>query len=105
MARKATEINLNMSQAAAFADKVSTVEGTITTGAQLQVLGGPFAQMADPIGMLYESLNDMEGLQDRMVQMFGNLGSFQKSRKKKSSKEVCKATRNRIRRILRAIQS
>ena len=76
MARKATEINLNMSQAASFADKVSTVEGAITTGAQLQVLGGPFAQMADPIGMLYEGLNDLEGLQDRMVQMFGNLGKF-----------------------------
>lgn len=76
MAKKATEINLNMSQAASFAEKVNTVEGAIRTGAQLQVLGGPFAQMSDPIGMLYESLNDMEGLQDRMVQMFGNLGSF-----------------------------
>ena len=78
MAKKATEIGLNMSQAAAFAEKVNTVEGAIKTGAQLQVLGGPFAQMADPIGMLYESLNDMEGLQDRMTQMFGNLGSFNK---------------------------
>lgn len=76
MAKKATEINLNMSQAAAFAEKVNTVEGAVRTGAQLQVLGGPFAQMADPIGMLYEGLNDMEGLQDRMTQMFGNLGSF-----------------------------
>ena len=76
MARKATEINLSMSQAASFAERVNTVEGSIRTGAQLQVLGGPFAQMADPIGMLYESLNDMEALQDRMVQMFGNLGSF-----------------------------
>ncbi len=78
MARKATEINLNLSQAASFAEKVNTVEGAIRTGAQLQVLGGPFAQMGNPIGMLYESLNDMEALQDRMVQMFGNLGSFNK---------------------------
>ena len=78
MAKKATEIGLNMSQAASFAEKVNTVEGAVKTGAQLQVLGGPFAQMADPIGMLYESLNNMEGLQDRMVQMFGNLGSFNK---------------------------
>jgi len=76
MAKKATEIGLNMSQAASFAEKVNTVEGAVTTGAQLQVLGGPFARMADPIGMLYESLNDMEGLQDRMTQMFGNLGTF-----------------------------
>lgn len=78
MARKATEIGLNMSQAASFAEQVNTVEGAIRTGAKLQVLGGPFAQMADPIGMLYEGLNDLEGLQDRMTQMFGNLGTFNK---------------------------
>lgn len=78
MAKKATEIGLNMSQAASFAEQVNTVEGAIRTGAKLQVLGGPFAQMADPIGMLYEGLNDLEGLQDRMTQMFGNLGTFNK---------------------------
>lgn len=76
MAEKATAIKLNMSQASAFADKVSTVEGAIKTGAQLQVLGGPFAQFANPMSMLYEGLNDMEGLQDRIVNMFGNLGKF-----------------------------
>lgn len=76
MAEKATAIKLNMSQASSFADKVSTVEGAIKTGAQLQVLGGPFAQFSNPLNMLYESLNDMEGLQDRIVSMFGNLGTF-----------------------------
>lgn len=76
MAEKATAIKLNMGQASAFADKVSTVEGAIKTGAQLQVLGGPFAQFSNPLNMLYESLNDMEGLQDRIVNMFGNLGTF-----------------------------
>lgn len=79
MARKATEIKLDMSQAASFAESVNTVEGAVTTGAKLQVLGGPFAQMADPLGMLNESLNDMEGLQDRMIKMFGNLGSYNKN--------------------------
>lgn len=78
MAKKATEVRLNMSQAAAFADKVSTVEGAITTGAGLQVLGGQFAQFANPMQMLYEGLNDMESLQDRMVNMFGGLGTFNK---------------------------
>ena len=78
MAEKATAIKLNMGQAASFADKVSTVEGSIKTGAQLQVLGGPFAQYSNPMSMLYESLNDMEGLQNRIVNMFGNLGSFNK---------------------------
>lgn len=100
MARKATEINLNMSQAASFAEKVNTVEGAIRTGAQLQVLGGPFAQMADPIGMLYESLNDMESLQDRMVQMFGNLGSFNRQT---GEVEISAFNRMRIREAARSM--
>lgn len=78
MAKKATAIRLDMQQVANFADKVSTVEGAITTGAKLQVLGGPFAQFADPLGMLNEGLNDLEGLQDRMVNIYGSLGQLNK---------------------------
>lgn len=76
MAKKATAMKLDMQQVAAFADKVSTVEGAISTGAQLQVLGGPFAQFADPMGMMNEALTDMEGLQDRFEKMIGGLGRF-----------------------------
>lgn len=78
MAKKATAMKMDMQQVAALADKVSTVEGAIDVSAQLQVLGGPFAQLADPLGMLNEGLNDMEGLQDRLIKMVGGLGSFDK---------------------------
>jgi len=53
-----------------------SVEGAIKTGAGLSVLGGEFANFANPMQMMYEGLNDMEGLQDRMVNMFGNMASF-----------------------------
>lgn len=76
MAEKATAIKWDMKQTAAFAEKVNSVEGAIKTGAQLSVLGGPFARFSNPMGMLYESLNDMEGLQDRMFAMFSKLGSW-----------------------------
>lgn len=76
MARKASEIKLDIQQAASFANKVNTVEGAINVGAKLQVLGGTFSQFADPLGMLNESLNDMDALQDRMIKMMGNLGRF-----------------------------
>lgn len=76
MAEKAAAVKWNMQQTAAFAEKVNNVEGAIKTGAQLSVLGGPFAQFSNPMGMLYESLNDMEGLQDRLFAMFGNLGEW-----------------------------
>lgn len=78
MAKKATAMKMDMQQVAALADKVSSVEGAIDVSAQLQVLGGPFAQLADPLGMLNEGLNDMEGLQDRLIKMVGGLGSFDK---------------------------
>ena len=76
MAKKATAMKLDMQQVASFADKVSTVEGAINTGAQLQVLGGSFAQFSDPMGMMNEALTDMEGLQDRFEKMIGVLGNF-----------------------------
>ena len=79
MAKKATAIKLDMQQVANFANNVDSVEKSITVASKLQVLGGPFAQMADPMGMLNESLNDMEGLQDRMVNMIGSLGTFNKT--------------------------
>ena len=78
MAKKATALKIDMQQVASFADKVSTVEGAMDSAAKLQVLGGPFAQMADPLGMLNEGLTDMEGLQDRMAKMIGGLGTFDK---------------------------
>ena len=78
MAKKATALKIDMQQVANLADKVSTVEGALETSAKLQVLGGPFASMADPMGMLYEGLNDMEGLQDRIINMVGGLGNFNK---------------------------
>ena len=94
MAKKATALKMDMQQIANLANKVSTVEGALETSAKLQVLGGPFASMSDPMGMLYEGLNDMEGLQDRIVSMVGGLGTFNK---KTGEVEVSSFNKQRIR--------
>lgn len=78
MAQKATAIRIDMQQIASFADKVSTLEGAVQVGASLQVLGGPFAQFGDALGMLNEGLNDVEGLMNRFQGMFQNFGKFNK---------------------------
>lgn len=80
MARKSTAIKLDMQQTANFADKVSTLEGAVEASAQLSVLGGDFAKYSNPLTMMYEGLNDMESLQDRVVKMFGNLGRWDYSK-------------------------
>ena len=78
MAKKATAMKMDMQQVSALADNVSTVEGSIDVASKLQVLGGSFAQLADPLAMLNEGLNDMEGLQDRLIKMVGGMGQFNK---------------------------
>jgi hypothetical protein len=69
MAKKAIELKTDMSLVNGFIEKTSTVEGAITTGAHLQVLGGSYAMGSDPLSMLYESLNNVEGLFDRATTM------------------------------------
>lgn len=76
MAKKATAIKMDMSQIASLADKVNNIEGAIGVASKLQVLGGPFASAADPLGMMVEGLTDMEGLTDRITKMIGGLGKF-----------------------------
>lgn len=76
MARKTTAIKLDMKQIATFAEKVQTVEGAMEAASKLQVLGGSFSSLADPIGMLNEGLNDMEGLTDRVTSMIKGMGHF-----------------------------
>lgn len=78
MAKKSAAIKLDMQVASTLAGKVNSVEGAIDVASRLQVLGGPFANFADPMGMLNEGLNDMEGLQDRIASMIGGLGTFNK---------------------------
>ena len=76
MAEKAAKMRVDMDMVASLADKLSTISGAVTTSADLQVLGGEFAQFADPMGLLHDSLNDMEGLQDRLVNLTNSLGRF-----------------------------
>ena len=69
MARKATEIRQDMGQIAAFADKVGSVTGAVETAANLQVLGGSFAALSNPLTMLNKSLTDVNGLQEMFNDM------------------------------------
>ena len=100
MAKKATEIRLDMQQVASFADKVRTLQGAVETSAQLQVLGGPFAQFSDPLGMLNEGLNDIESLLDRFNRMTGGLSNFNE---KTGQVEVSTFNRERLRAAAQAM--
>lgn len=76
MAERSTQLKFNMQQAMTFADKVSDFESAIKTSANLSVLGGSFTQFSNPMQMMYEGLNDVEALQDRIVKMYGGLARY-----------------------------
>ena len=71
MAEQASKLNFDMSQTAKLAEKVSTLEGALQTGAKLSVLGGSFAQYSNPLALMNMGLNDVESLQDSLVSMIG----------------------------------
>lgn len=78
MAEMATKIKMDMGMVAQFADRVSNVSDAVNVGAQLQVLGGPFAQFGDPLRMLYGSLNDMGDFSKQFAKLTEKLGRFDK---------------------------
>ena len=79
MAERAAAIRMEMSTVFSIADKLGSVGGAIETSAQLQVLGGQFAQFANPMTLLYDSLNDVEGLQKQLEGLTKGLASFNRA--------------------------
>lgn len=80
MAMKSAQLKFNLRDAEQFANKVSTLEGAMTAGAHLSVLGGSFAMQGNPLAMLYNGLNDVEGLQNQMLAMTKGMARWDSSK-------------------------
>lgn len=78
MAKWAQNVRFNMDNFSSILNQMHEggLEGAITKGAQLQVLGGKFAMGADPLAMLWESYNDPAGYAKRLNGMAEGMGSF-----------------------------
>lgn len=76
MAQKATSIKLDLSGVFGLAEKLFDVEGAVDLSAELQVLGGSFAKLADPFQLMYQARNDMEGLTDSLIEATKNVAVF-----------------------------
>lgn len=62
MAETTTKLGVDMSFAAGMAEKLFDIEGAVDMSAQLQVMGGAWAKLADPFKLMYMARNDMEAL-------------------------------------------
>ena len=76
MVQKSIEFKLSMDSVAKVAESVMNPEGAIDMAANLQMLGGAIGSLGDPIKMMYESTNNMEGLQDSIIGAASSLATY-----------------------------
>ena len=77
MVAKAQSLKVSMQSIESAAEKFSTIEGAITTSAQLQVLGGQLQNaFSNPMEMMGLALTDMGEFQDRLLKGFQSVSYF-----------------------------
>ena len=76
MAKKALEFRMEMESTFTIADKVFNPEGAIDLVANLQVLGGAIGDFNDPLKLMYDATNNVEGLQDALIKASGSLATY-----------------------------
>lgn len=81
MALRADKLGHSIEAAASLAEKVMSVEGAVETAAQLQVLGGEWAKLADPFKLLYGATSDIEGLNKALEEATKNSASWNETTK------------------------
>jgi hypothetical protein len=78
MGQLSTKLGIEMEFASGMADKLWDVEGAVEMSAQLNVMGGAWAQLADPFKLMYMARNDMEGLTENIANAAASSMSFAK---------------------------
>lgn len=78
MAMNAAKFKVEMESIGGLADKLFDPEGAIEMAGQLQVLGGAWSQIADPMQLLFKARNDMAGLQKDVIKAASGVAKFNK---------------------------
>lgn len=76
MASRAAKFRMEMESVAPMAEKVFNVEGAVETAAQLQVMGGEVAKMADPFKMMFEARHDFDAFHESVVEATKGMATF-----------------------------
>ena len=96
MAETASKLGVDMNMVSGMADKLFDIEGAVDMSAQLQVMGGAWAQLADPFKLMYMARNDMEGL---MEAVGGAAAASAKFNSKTKEFEISALEMHRLRKI------
>jgi hypothetical protein len=76
MVQKSIEFKLSMSSVLKIAEEVMDADKAINLAANLQVLGGAIGSFGDPLKMMYEATNNVEGLQDSLIGAASTLATY-----------------------------
>jgi hypothetical protein len=76
MVRKSTELRMSMDDVFKIAKDVMDPEKAISLSANLSVLGGAMGSFGDPLRMMYDATNNVEGLQDALIGAAGSLATY-----------------------------
>jgi len=76
MAVQAAKFNFELEGAAKMAEGLLNPEGAVDMAAKLQVLGGAWANLADPFQLMFQARNDMKGLQDSIINATKGIATF-----------------------------
>jgi hypothetical protein len=76
MSRQSKEFRINMSEAFKLADKVMDPANAIDMVANLQVIGGAFGDLNDPLKLMYDATNNVESLQDSLIKAASGLATY-----------------------------
>jgi hypothetical protein len=96
MAETVTKLGVDMTFATGMADKLFDIEGAVDMSAQLQVMGGAWAKLADPFHLMYMARNDMAGLTEEIGKAAESSVTFNK---KSGEFEISAMEMHRLRKI------
>jgi hypothetical protein len=95
MVAQSQTLGVNLDSVKSLADGImDSPERAFDIAAQLQTLGGSFAQLGDGASLLYDAQNDLPGLQDKIVKATASIASFNKE---SGQFEISAAERLRLR--------
>jgi len=76
MVQEAQALKINMDDVLKVADKLFDPESAITLAANLQVVGGAFGDLGDPIKLMYDATNNVESLQTSIIGAARSLATY-----------------------------
>lgn len=76
MVKKSTEFKLNIQSVTKIADDLFSPEKALDMTANLQMIGGALGDFNDPLKMMYNATNNINGIQDSLIKATESLAEY-----------------------------